>query len=165
MCRRNHFLYFTAFHSRNPLGMAAGLNFRFPRPASYIYPYTPVRTYVRIYNAVDRRVDFCVDFTIYIYICTEASVERGLHIPTVFLLFLLSTSATVTRFRLFLLPRPKSSNRVVFIIARSTRPRTIYIHIVLYWINSRLSPVSFLTYIYIDGIRTKVKWRFPISRV
>jgi len=45
--------------------------------------------------------------------------------------------------------RPKSSNRVVFIIARSTRPRTIYIHIVLYWINSRLSPVSFLTYIYI----------------
>jgi len=85
--------------------------------------------------AADRRADFCLGFTISIYISsTEASAERGLpyqYLPTYLPTFVfLSTSPAVTFVCFY--PRliyNKSSNRVGFIISRVPLAPKLYIYI------------------------------------
>jgi len=122
--------------------------------------------------AADRRADFCLGFTISIYIYifhggvggTGAAVPIPTYLPT---FVFLSTSPAVTFVCFY--PRliyNKSSNRVGFIISRVPLAPKLYIYMYVYWvywINFRLSPVSFPTDLYtiyigiwiIDGIYTR----------
>lgn len=91
-----------------PFGNGQGLNFLFPRPLLYIYTHIHLCALILVYmyiggirlyivtrakrnSAVDRKADFCLGFTIGIYISSKeasalvAAAERGLlyqYLPT-----------------------------------------------------------------------------------
>lgn len=149
-----------------PFGNGQGLNFLFPRPLLYIYTHIHLCALILVYmyiggirlyivtrakrnSAVDRRADFCLGFTIGIYIYLARRRRRrwrrrnggcrtNTYLPT---FIFLSTSAAVTFVCFYpLLIYNKSSKHVGFIISRvPLAPKLCNINVYVLGILDKLS--------------------------